>query len=84
MCEEGRIVMKEKSEAHWLPVDTGDDYFGRRGVGEKRIAKFFFSGDARIPKPLVYSEVLNEFEDERYVVVVRPPDINIRQSPGPR
>ena len=83
--EEGRVVMKKESESHRLLIDARDDHFCGRAIGEKCIAKFFFSCDTRIAESLVFRETFDEFKNQWNVRFDSRPNLNrIRQSPGPR
>jgi len=77
--------MKEESESNRFFVDTGDDYFRSRLLGEKRLVQLFLSRNACIAKPLVFRETLDELENQWNVRFGGGPNVNrIRQSPGPR
>ena len=83
--EKRRVIMKEESESSGLTIDARDDHFRGGPIGEKCIAKVFFSRDARITKSLVFRETFNEFQNEWNVRLDSRSNLNrIRQSPGPR
>ena len=77
--------MKEERESDRFFVDTGDDYFRSRLLGEKRLVQLFLSRNACVAKSLVFRETLDELENQWNVRFGGGPNVNrIRQSPGPR